>query len=71
MQEELKEKRKNSAAEEDQGEKKKIVRYPEVYCVNKRKFWSQASEEELNGPIEFVPGGDNEKIHRIIQCKLR
>jgi hypothetical protein len=70
---ELKEKRRNGVDEEDQGgeKKKKIVRLSEVYCVNKKKFWSEASVEELAAPLELVPGGDNDRVHQVIQCKLR
>jgi hypothetical protein len=73
IQEQLKEKRAQGAGEdkENEGEKKKVRRLPEVYCVNKKKFWSEASSSEMAATLEIVAGGDNERTHRIIQCKLR
>jgi hypothetical protein len=74
IQEQLKEKRAQGAGEEKENEgekKKKVRRLPEVYCVNKKKFWSEASSSEMAATLEIVAGGDNERTHRIIQCKLR
>ena len=72
IQNDLKEKRKNGTDEaEISAEKKKRCRLPEVYCVNKKKWFSVASASEVIGPLELIPGASNEDMHRILQFKLR
>jgi hypothetical protein len=75
LQEEIKEKRRLDVGEEKENaieeKKKKMGRLPEVYCVNKKKYWSEASAAEVEAPLELVAGEDNRDAHRIIQYKLR
>ena len=51
--------------------KKRRAHLPEVYCVNKKKWFSVASTTEMAGSLDLVLGKVNEDVHRILQCKLR
>jgi hypothetical protein len=51
-------------------EKKRKARLPEKYCINKKKWFSSATEAELAAELEIVPGADNSRVHRILQYKL-
>jgi hypothetical protein len=50
----------------------KAARLKQVYCVDKKKFFSEATEDEMNSHIVFDDGdSDNSDKHRIVQCRLR
>jgi hypothetical protein len=46
-------------------------RLPEVYCVNKKKWFSSASPTEMTSPLDMVAGVASDNVHRILQCRLR
>jgi hypothetical protein len=54
-----------TAAKESRG------RLREVYCVNKKKWFSSASPSEMNGPLNMTGEGASEDDHRILQCRIR
>jgi hypothetical protein len=47
-------------------------RQKEAYLVNRRKFHSSATEEELQRELSLNgKAGDSEDVHRIIQARIR
>jgi hypothetical protein len=48
---------------------KKPKKLPHVYLVNRLKFYSVVSEEDLN--LELSATSLDEKAHRILQHKIR
>jgi hypothetical protein len=52
--------------------KKKNSKLRQVYCVNKRKFFATASEDEMKKVLVLDANQeDKEDAHRILQCRIR
>jgi|688.fasta_scaffold1641739_1 hypothetical protein len=59
-------------SEEESGVvKKRKGRLPEKYCINKKKWFSVATEAEVASHLEIVPGTVNDDVHRILQYKMK
>ena len=57
--------------EDPGGAVSKSAKLRQVYCVSKRRFYAEATQDEMNTLPVFKNGLDNlEDVHRIIQCRL-
>ena len=53
------------------GAVKKSAKQRQVYCVSKRRFSAEATQEEMDSPLVLYDGQeDKDNIHRIIQCRI-
>jgi hypothetical protein len=64
-------KRQVEGDEEESNVKRRKGRLPEKYCINKKKWFSTATDAEMSLELEIAPGAFNDDVHRILQCKLK
>jgi hypothetical protein len=58
--------------EESVAGSRKQARFGKAYCRTKKKFYSEATAEEMEGDLVFTQDREkNKDAHRILQCRLR